>query len=356
MLRRSAVAVVLSLTCLGCNCDSSEPPDGGANDAGALDAGGVDAGGADAGEVDAGGSDAGALDAGQPDDGLQRAYAIVVTQSPAGPGNGSQSTWGGVLQFELPRDGGAFQQIAGIDAGLVHDPVALLYRAATRELFVANRHGNNSADGVAGSISVFVYSPATRDFRPSAEIVGNGLSGVHQLALSPMTGELFAANVNSGISRFLFVDGGAVPNGTISSGPVRGVLISADGTRLFHTSASNVIRQFPVDGGAELTPLVLPGSPNLHFFDLHGDTVYVCGLDSQLIYRLADVDGGLALVDSFPANSPISVRVDLTGQELWASGHRSSDVFERFELDAGQWSLQVEYPTTTSLGGIELLP
>ncbi len=323
-LRVAVAGVVFSLTSLSCNCDSSVAPDAGATDGGAV--------------------------------GVSPAYAIVVTQSPAGPGNGAPSTWGGVLQYELPRDGGQLRQISGIDAGLLHDPVAVVYRAATRELFVANRHGNNSADGVAGSISVFAYSSATRDFTPEPPIVGNWLSGVHQVAFNPVTGELFAANVNSGISRFVFVDGGAVANGTISDGPVRGVLIANDGTHLFHTAASNVIRQFPLDGGPELPPLVIPGNPNLHFFDARGDTIFVCGLDSQRIYRLKERDGGLELIDSFAASSPVSVRVDLSGDELYVSGHRNSDVLQRFELDAGQWDLRFDYPTTSSLGGIELLP
>jgi len=74
--------------------------------------------------------------------------------------------------------------VPGIPAARVRDPAGLAFPASSSEVFVGNRHGNNSADGVAGSISRFLYDRATRSFTATGTISGNGLAGVHQLNFS----------------------------------------------------------------------------------------------------------------------------------------------------------------------------
>ena len=72
-------------------------------------------------------------------------------------------------------------------------------------------------------------APARAPRRAQAlpEITGNGLDGVHQVAFSPTTGELFAANQGNGISRFVFDNAGTpAANGTIGSGTTRGVFVA----------------------------------------------------------------------------------------------------------------------------------
>jgi formylglycine-generating enzyme required for sulfatase activity len=141
-------------------------------------------------------------------------FDLVVTGTPRGPDNHDPGIWRGVRHYVVAEDGAALVAATGIGAGALHDPYGLAYRASSRELFVGNRHGNVAADGVAGSIQRFVYDSGTHTFTANGEITGNGLDGVHQLAFSPDTGELFAANVGSGISRFMFdASGAASPNG-----------------------------------------------------------------------------------------------------------------------------------------------
>jgi hypothetical protein len=358
--------VLLSLGGPGCGCGGDGQSDAGAGGGGGGGGGGGAGGGAAAGGGTAaggglasGGGEAAGGGAAGVDAGPSRAFAIVVTQSPGGS-NPNSATWGGVLQYLLPTDGGELQPLPGIDAGLLRDPIAVLFRPATSELFVSNRHGNTAADGIPGSISWFHYASGARDFTLVGTITGNGLNSVHQLAFNPATGELVAASANAAaVSRFLFVDGGFVANGVLTASGLapRGVHVSPDGRRLSVTSADSRIRQFELDGGAELPSLTLPGAPVLHFFSTLGQTVFVAGLTNNQVYRLDEApDGTLTFLGSFPAASPIAVVPDPTGLELFTSGHAASDVLERFGLDGGSWVEQRRYPTSFSLGGIELLP
>lgn len=335
MLR--VLLICVSFAVVGCDCGRHYLPDGGEADAGQLQ---PDSG-ADAGDA-----------------GPAPSFALVVTQSPGGPTNANPSTWGGVLQYALPQIAEPLVPLSGIDAGSLHDPVAVLYLSQRHELLVANRHGNNTADGTPGSISRFIYSSTTRTFAPNGTITGNSLLGVHQLAVSPIDQELFAANVFDGVSRFVFeADGGVSAHGTIANGPIRGVLVSKDGQRVSVTTAGAVIRQFAIDGGAELPSLTLPSSPVLHYFARFQDTVYVGGFSNNLVYRLREAaDGTLSFVDTFSASEPVAVALDSSGQSLWSVGHRDTDVIERFRLDGGTWERVFTYSTGSSLGGIELLP
>jgi hypothetical protein len=152
----------------------------------------------------------------------QAPLALLVAEAP--PGSPATSAWGGVLQYTLGGDGGALIAVAGIDRTLVADPMGLALRPGSSEVFVGNRHGNNAGDGVAGSISRFVWNASDHSFTPNGTIVGNGLTSVHQVAFHPVTGELFAANHTGagGISRFLIDgQGNVTPNGHLGSGMSR---------------------------------------------------------------------------------------------------------------------------------------
>ena len=287
-------------------------------------------------------------------------YSLLVTQSPPGPTNQNPANWQGVLQYTVDGFAAPLISVPGLPSSSVRDPAGITYRLASNEVLIGNRHGNNAADGTAGSISRFTFNPSTASLTPSGTIAGNGLFGVHQLNFSPTTGELFAANVNAGISRFTFDGAGnAVPNGTISSGPARGVAVSPDGGRLYVTGASNTIRQFNLSTGAELPSLVVPGSPNLHYLRVHNNELYAAGLDSSLIYRYTiDSAGTLTPKSSFSAISPITVTLSLDGTELYTTGHRDTDLIERFTYNsaADTWTLADTINSNFSLGDALVLP
>ncbi|MBV8760374.1 MAG: hypothetical protein JO257_23985 [Deltaproteobacteria bacterium] len=211
---------------------------------------------------------------------------VLITQSPPGPTNTDPATWGGVLQFQVAGDGTSLVAGTGIAKTSVEDPVSLAFKSATSEVFVGNRHGNNAADGTAGSISRFAYVQSTHALTARPEITGNGLDGVHQVAFSPTTGELFAANQGNGVSRFTFDAAGTpVANGMIGSGTTRGVFVAPDGKRLYVSTASNVIRQFDLATGNELTAVTLQTTGNLHFFAIRTGELYVAALDDNIASR-----------------------------------------------------------------------
>ncbi|MBN2574219.1 MAG: hypothetical protein JXP73_06620, partial [Deltaproteobacteria bacterium] len=291
-------------------------------------------------------------------------FALLVTQSPPGPANGDMTTWGGVLQFTVAGAGATLQPATGIPAALLHDPAGLAFRASSSEVFVANRHGNNSADGTAGSINRFKYDRATRSFAPNGAITGNGLSGVHSLAFNPVTGELFAANIAGGVSRFTFdAQGVAVAHGVIADGTTRGVFVSNDGTRLWVTTASTSVRAFDLSSGAELPSVALPSGACLHYFGTLNGIVYVGGLNDDLVHRLT-VGAGNALTykDAIPGHAPISIAFSPDGLEMFVGGHRDTDVIDRYKPavtatgSTDGWAETTTFSTGSSLGAILIVP
>ena len=285
---------------------------------------------------------------------------VLITQSPPGPTNGDPTTWGGVLQFEVSGDGSALVASTGIAKTSVEDPVGLWFEPKSSVVFVGNRHGNNAADGTAGSISRFAYAFDTHALTALPEITGNGLDGVHQIALSPTTGELFAANVNNGISRFSFdAAGNAVAAGTISDGAARGVCVAPDGKRLYVSTAANVIRQFDLVTGDELTPITLQTTATLHFFAVRKGELYVAALDDNKVYRFSlDADDNPTMVQAVDASAPVGVAFSADGGEMYVTGHRTSDLLQRYLYDPGTdtWMPNGTMDLGTSLGGVVIAP
>ncbi|MFT3700269.1 MAG: hypothetical protein QM831_44405 [Kofleriaceae bacterium] len=284
---------------------------------------------------------------------------IFITQSPPGPDNGNMASWLGVLQFSVRGDGAALAAGTGLDKTMVEDPVDAVFRSASSELLISNRHGNNSADGVAGSISRFKYDQGTHALTSLGEITGNGLAGVHQIIFSPTTGELFAANVNTAISRFTFNGDTPTPNGTISDGPTRGVFVSPDGARLYQTTASNVIRQWDLATNTELTPITFTTTENFHFFGYRKGDLYVAGLDGNHVYRF-HIEGNddLTMVETIDADAPIGIAFSADGEEMFITGHRTSDIVQRYTHQADDtWAVNgTSIDLGSSLGGIAILP
>ncbi len=296
--------------------------------------------------------DAAAFDASNPNS------DILVTQSPAGPGNGDMATWSGVLQFSVTGDGAALVAEPGLAASALADPAGLAFRSTTSEIFVGNRHGNNAADGTPGSISRYAYDQTTHALVPEPAILGNGLAGVHQVTFSPTTGELFAANVNTAVSRFTFdATGTAIPNGTIASGPTRGVLVAPDGKRLYVSGASATIRQFDLATGTELPATTLTTAGDLHFFALRLGELYVAALDDNKVYRYRlDANDDLTYVDATDAASPIGIAFSADGSEMFVTGHRTVDLLQRYTYDGTTWQPAGTQDLGSSLAGIVIVP
>jgi DNA-binding beta-propeller fold protein YncE len=331
-------------------------PEGGTSDApgDAQELGPTDA-------ADLGATEGGPQDAAAAGDAVETgpAFALLATVSPPGPDNGIMATWGGVLQFTVAGDGAKLVVATGIDAAALADPVSLVFRKESSEVFVGNRHGNNAADGVAGSISRYVYDPTARTFTGSGSITGPTLSGVHWLTFSPTTGELFAANFAGGVARFTFdAQGVATANGSIGGGTCRGVLVSPDGKALYVTSATTAIRQFDLMTGTEGTAVTVPGNATLHALALRDKLVYAAGLNDNMVHRLTlGDDNNLTYKDAIESSQPASITFSPDGLEMFVGGHRASDVIDRFRFDAaaGVWKMTTTFSTGHSLGSVLVL-
>ncbi len=262
---------------------------------------------------------------------LAEPFELWITESP--PYNASPETWGGLIRYRLEETDGAATGIAGIDKSELFDPAGLVFRETSQELLIGNRHGN----GGNGSISRFLYDNDTSTFTANGQITGNSLDGVHQMALNPVTGELFAANYGGGISRFLFDGAGnAIANGTIGGSQwTRGVAVSPDGERLYATSVTNVIRQFDLATGTELTSVSVSGSSKLHNIRLRNNNeLYVADPFTGMVYQFAmDSNNDLSNQVDIYAPSAVSLAFSPDGQEMFASGHLTSHQVTRLLLD-----------------------
>ena len=192
------------------------------------------------------------------------------------------------------------------------------------------------------------------------DITGNGLSGVHQVTFSPTTGEMFAANVNNGVSRFTFDAGTAMAAGMLATGSsTRGVLVSPDGKRLWVSGASNVIRQFDLETGNELASVTLQTTGNLHYFAFRKSELYVAALGDNKVYRYT-VDGNddLTFKQAIDASQPIGVAFSADGEEMFVTTHYNADVIERYRYRATDdtWQSQGTINVSSSLGGIVIVP
>ncbi len=285
-------------------------------------------------------------------------FSLFVTQSPPGPLNGDPATWQGVLHYHAADSGSELTPETAVPKEAVADPAGLGFRASTHEVFVGNRHGNNRNS----SISRFRFDFATRNLVPNGTITGNGLYGVHQLAFNPVSGEMFAANVNSGVSRFTFdAQDNPVAHGIIGNGPARGVAVSPDGRRLYVTMGINdTIRQFDLATGAELPSVKVPtGIGGLHYLRIHRGDLYVAALSDDRVYRYhLDAANNLVLLGYLPMNDPADVDFSPDGQEMFVTGHRSSDLIYRFRLnaDAATWAEVSALDSGSSLGAVLVIP
>jgi DNA-binding beta-propeller fold protein YncE len=247
--------------------------------------------------------------------------------------------------------------VKSIDKNTLRDPAGLAFRSESAELFIGSRHGMTAVDGVKGSIARFLYDADSRSFTPNGEITGNGLNGVCQVAFSPVTGELFAANrAGGGVSRFTFDKSGqAIPNGTIGDADAAGVCVAPDGKRLYVTAASNVIQQFDLTTGQRLADVTLQGAGgvDLHFMAIFGSDLYAPGIASGLVYRLTvGSNDELTLKDTIPTDNPISVAFSPDGQEMFVAPHMISTLIDRFKYDAqsSTWIPTTKIDAGTSMG------
>lgn len=145
----------------------------------------------------------------------------------------------------------------------------------------------------------------------------------------------------------------------IGSGSMRGVAISGDGTRVWATQATNQILVYDRATGDQLPSVTVEGggTGGLHFFEQGPGVLFVAALDDNAVYAyVTHADNSLVFGSTIEAASPVGLARTQDG-ELWVSGHRNSDLLQRFGIDLDtDYYLIDSVDVTSSLGGVALLP
>jgi len=279
-----------------------------------------------------------------------RPYHVVVCETPSGSGGGQP-----VERYRIEGTGGDITRLSDIEGTLVDDPVAVIFRTPV-QLLVSNRsaHSGNS------TISTFIFDPDYLTYTPGPVISGNGLTDAVQMALDPVTGELFVTNWTGGVvSRFLFDESGnAVPNGTLTlndSDAQLGIAIREANQDLF-ISDYNYIRHFrhqPDGSYVRAADINIPGETLIHFMCFRGDELYVCGFSTGMVYRFLFDDNG----DPLPNGTVVSpdalgVAFSPDGQEMLVSHHLNGAIARYLYDEATDTWQYFEEIETPSLAGI----
>ncbi|HEY4181874.1 MAG TPA: hypothetical protein VGM90_33755 [Kofleriaceae bacterium] len=305
------------------------------------------------------GSDAMEIVDAPPDDGaIATGGVLLVAQSPAEPANADPATWAGMRAFEIDADNAAPTEITGIPGLSLKDPVSTTYRAVSQEVLIGERHGTGSVDGVAGSIARFAYNPTAHAFTASGRITGTNIgSAIFQITLHPQTGELFACNVSTGISRFTFTGNDATANGTIANGPCRGVIVSPDSKVLFMTTAGTTIRRFTLATGTELPAVNVTGPANLHFMAVRAGQLYVGAIDANAVMRFQiNADDSLSQLPSIPGPpTTVAMAFSPSGLEMFVSG---VNVVARYRYNSATdgWDRATDITGAGPAAGLVMLP
>ncbi len=283
---------------------------------------------------------------------MERPPLLVAAVLPSGPSH-SPKEWGPVLVVDI--DGPTtFELGTTIPKEQVSDPAGAAFDARG-ELFIGNRHG-----GSGGSISRFLWSPES-GFAPNGTITGNGLDRVHDVVVST-DGELFAANIGGGVSRFVFdAAGNAIANGMISTSFVPDSVAFAPWGELFVSRISGAdVHRFVIDpDNGEATSNGSFNAPDAGFvafmrFDVYGD-LFLTAFDTNRILRCIfdEAKQPTCTTVTFVEN-PVDVDFGPRG-EMFVASHAIGGISRFLLSDEGEYVLDGFIPTP-SLGGLAVLP
>jgi len=272
----------------------------------------------------------------------QAQFTLFAAESVAG--SNPQPLWGGVRQYDWTGNSGTSSLGAGIAASNLSDPVGL--RAIGNQLYVANRHGNQAG---LGSIQRFGFDGV--NLTSNMALTGNGLQRTHGVDVSSTTGELFGANSNGGVSRFLPAGPTFSPNGMFNTGDLRDVLVSSDGTKIYQSTPSNFIRVTDIASGTT-TNFAVAASSAMHQMQLHAGSLYVTSFNTGTVHKVV-LDANLNPVSSsviLNYSGAIGVAFSPDGQEMFVSSHTGNTIGRFLDNGAGLWQQTGQINTGVNMG------
>lgn len=279
-------------------------------------------------------------------------FHLVATETPVGSGYGQP-----VERYRVQGSFGAAVRLSDIPKTMTDDPASVVFRTPF-ELFVANRAGHKGTS----SISRFIFSSDVGSFVEGPRITGNGVTDLHQIAFSPIDGELFATNFKTGVlSRFRFDSvGNAIPNGTVQitdGQPQLGVAVRPADQQLL-VSSYTFVRRYRRNTNGSYTLIgnfSPPGATLIHFLKIRNDLLYVPDIttDKIFIYRF-DAQGVPVAHGSIAASDPVDTAISPDGKELFTSDHYRGGLSRyRWDGPTSKWVLTATIPTP-QLGGLAI--
>jgi len=300
-------------------------------------------------------------------------FFLLATETPYAPAS-DHSNWGGVTRFDVSADYASATSAPAVpksDPALA-DPLGLAFRWTSAELFVASRGGNLGSQSI---ISKFAYDAKTKTLGAGTVVV-SGFTGFHQMTFNPKEDEIFVGTNNEGMRRFKLGSSKwteVLPQLVGSPNWIRGVAVSADGKRLYASTAGSVIRQWDLTTNQELPMYQLADtSVQLHFMTLCGPAIgdltvgcspnrlYVSDSNQtgpRAVYRFdIGTNDDLTNETKIPSDPTFSTALSPDTLELF-SGESYMNQIQRFKPQTSTWTpYGTPVPTNNTIGTILVFP
>lgn len=284
-----------------------------------------------------------------------RSFELIVTETPPGP-TIPKSAWGGLAVFSFKETGAPAIRMPGVAAGSLSDPQGLAYSTEEGILYVGNRFG-----GVGPANVIPIEHQAFGPFAVGNALPENGVSHSCQVAINPISGELFVANHTGSISRYLTSGTTVTPNGIINTGTVHGLAVSPDGKRLYASASSTILRRWNIETMSPLSPVRVSEARTLNFMQFRGQHELFVGDNSAgAVFRFnVDDQNNVQLAGRISSPSALAIAFSPDLNELFVSSHGPDAAYiNRFLFDAAldEWRRISSIPVGTSMGSIIVLP
>ncbi len=281
-------------------------------------------------------------------------FTLFAAETNPGILGGNTSLYGGVQQYEFATTGSSATMGAGVLSSQVHDPAGL--SSNNGKLYVGNRHGSNLGQG---SVQEFLFDGTAPSGGTTIATASSGaFQGFIGFDFAPNS-DLFVTTSNGGTRRYRDSGSGYASIGGVSSGSVRDVMISPDGSKMIETTTDNrlLITEVLANSFGSTTTFVVNGASSMHQMAMRGDVLYVTSFNNGNVYKV-NLDANFNPISSTAvATTPgaLGIAFSPDGMEMFVSSHTGSRI-ARFLNSGSNWNQSGELLTGHNMGYLATVP